>query len=339
MQMSIKKQIILFLFFIPALINAQETKMRGFVNVNYGWQEQGKSNFAVGQYDNFITSNITDRISFLGETVFEFDEGFILDIERVILKYEVDNRFEIKCGKFHNPLGYWNNAYHHGTLLQPTIQRPDAVRFEDEGGILQIHSTGLWLSGHDIGKIKFGYDVAISNGIGSNYYVADDNNSKGITVGMHVKPADKLEIGISGYSDRLYQNETNIVGDSLPSAMSIAQAAFHIAYLGSKIEFIAENHYILHSYGLPIKKNSTTNALFGYFGFRLNNKFTPYVLYDNLSFDTNDLYFTGVSNQKFTLGFRYAFSYLANLKLEFTRHEIMKVGNSHSATLSFAIGF
>lgn len=263
-----------------------------------------------------------------------------MDVERVIIKYEVDNWFEIKAGKFHNPLGYWNNAYHHGTLIQPTISRPDAVKFEDEGGILPIHLTGLWLSGHDIGKLKFGYDLALSNGIGANHYVADDNDNKAITAGLHIKPLDKLEIGVSGYSDRLNRFESNVVsGDTLKSPISIAQGAFHIAYLGSKFEFIAEDHYILHSYGLPVKQDATTNALFAYFGYRINDKVTPYFLYDNIDFGKNDTYFNGLTNQKFTLGIRYAFNYLANLKLEFCRQEIVNVKPMHVATLSFAIGF
>ncbi len=338
--MKLREQISVVLLLIVTTLTAQDTKIRGFANVNFAYGEQGKSPFAIGQYDNFVTSNITDRISFLGETVFEFDEGFILDVERVIIKYEVDNWLEIKSGKFHSPLGYWNNAYHHGTLIQPTIIRPDAVKFEDEGGILPIHLTGFWLSGHDIGKIKFGYDFSVSNGIGPNSYVTDDNDNKAITLGMHIKPVDKLEIGISGYSDRLNQNEINIVsGDTLTSQISIAQGAFHIAYLGSKFEFIAENHYILHSYALPLKHNATTNALFAYFGYRINDKFTPYLLYDNISFGKNDSYFNGVSNHKYTLGFRYAFNYLSNLKLEFCRREVLKTKATHMATLSFAIGF
>lgn len=319
---------------------AQDTKIRGFANINFSYAEQGKSGFAVGQYDNFVTSNLTDRISFLGETVFEYDEGFILDVERVIIKYEVDNRFDVRFGKFHNPLGYWNNAYHHGTLIQPTIIRPDAVKFEDEGGILPIHLTGLWLSGHDIGKLKFGYDLAVSNGIGPNYYVNDDNNNKALTAGVHIKPADKLQIGISGYSDRLNAGDINVVsGDTLKSQISIAQGAFHIAYLGSKFELIAENHYIYHSYGLPIKVNSATNALFAYVGYRVTDKFTPYLVFDQIMYDNKDTYFQGVTSHKYTLGFRYAFNYLANLKLEMCRAEILNGGTNHMVTLSFAVGF
>jgi hypothetical protein len=338
-----KSRIKLTVLFLTAICfyYSQETKIRGFVNTNFGYQEQGKNAFAVGQYDNFITSNINDRISFLNETVFEYaeGEGYIIDVERVILKYEIDNRLEIKVGKFHNPLGYWNNAYHHGTLLQPTILRPLAVRFEDEGGILPIHSVGFWLSGHDIGKVKFGYDVALSNGIGDNSYVTDDNNYKAVTAALHIKPMDKLELGISGYTDRLFKSETNFVGSSLPAQLSIAQGAVHIAYLGSKIEFIAENHYIFHSYGLPIKGNSFTNALFAYFGYRINNKLTPYALYDNLAFDDKDYYFETHSTQKYTLGLRYAFTYLANLKLEFSRQEFRFGKAVQEVNLSFAIGF
>jgi hypothetical protein len=333
---------LVFLFLLTTCsFYGQETKIRGFVNTDFGYQEQGKNAFGVGKYDNFITSNINDRISFLGETVFEYEsgEGYIVDIERVVIKYEFDNRFDIKVGKFLNPIGYWNNAYHHGTLLQPTIRRPLAVRFEDEAGILPVSSVGIWIGGHDIGKLKFGYDLAISNGIGPNSFVTDDNNIKAITGGVHIKPLDKLEIGISGYTDRLLQNEKNIAGNPIPAQLSMAHGAFHIAYLGSKFELIAENHYIYHTYGLPTKVNSFTNALFAYFGYRINNKFTPYLVYDNLAFDNKDYYFETHSTQKYTVGMRYAFNYLSNIKLELCRQEFSVGKVVHAANLSFAIGF
>jgi len=59
-------------------------------------------------------------------------------------------------------------------LLQPTISRPLLVKFEDEGGVLPIHNTGLWILGRDIGAMSFGYDFTTGNGIGPNNLVADD---------------------------------------------------------------------------------------------------------------------------------------------------------------------
>lgn len=50
-------------------------------------------------------------------------------------------------GKHHAPLGYWNTQYHHGRYLQTSISRPGIVEYEDEGGILPLHATGLFWEG------------------------------------------------------------------------------------------------------------------------------------------------------------------------------------------------
>lgn len=51
------------------------------------------------------------------------------------------------AGRFHNPQGYWNTQYHHGTYLQTSISRPGIERFDDEGGVLPSHFIGLQLDG------------------------------------------------------------------------------------------------------------------------------------------------------------------------------------------------
>ncbi len=316
------------------------TKIGGFANVDYSITDNVQNSFGIGQYDNFITSDITDRISFLSEVVFEYDKHFILDVERVIIKYEAANWLDVKIGKIHNPLGYWNNAYHHGTLLQPTISRPLAIKFEDEGGILPIHENGLWLSGKDIGKLGFGFDLAIGNGVGDNSYLTDDNNYKAITAGLHIKPTSKLEIGLSSYFDKLYKNEIGLSGDSLIGDLSIAQGAFHLAYLGKKIEVITEYHLINNTTDtIKGKFQSNTNAAFVYAGYRVNDMITPYVIYDKILYDKKNSYFLGNGTDKYAVGLRYTFNYLANIKLELS-HQTFEFGPAiNEGKVSVSIGF
>jgi hypothetical protein len=322
-------------------INAQQnTKIGGFANIDYTVAEKGKNSFGIGELDNFITSEISDRFSFLSEVVFKYDGDFGMDIERVILKAEVTDWLNIKAGKFHNPIGFWNNAYHHGTLLQPTILRPLAVRFEDEDGPLPIHSTGLWLSGNNISKLNFGYDIAISNGIGRNSYLTDENNYKAITVACHIKPISNLEIGVSSYFDKQYKGEVNFNGDTLIGNTGINQGAAHVAYLGKQFEVISEYHFINNQVNnLNSTFQSNSHAAFIYAGYRATNKITPYVVYDKMQFAKNDSYFFKNSTDKYTLGLRYEFNYLANLKLELSHQEFQIGKSKDQAQISFSIGF
>jgi hypothetical protein len=50
---------------------AQKTQIKGFVDALVSYQKD-KLNFSFGEQDLFITSEITDRLSFLGESVFKF---------------------------------------------------------------------------------------------------------------------------------------------------------------------------------------------------------------------------------------------------------------------------
>lgn len=330
---NVKTLIVAFL--LTSLSVSAQTKINGFANSNFSVGKK-QSNFFIGQYDNLITSQVTDKVSFLSEVVFEYDEGFVLDVERVIIKYEWDNALNISIGKFHNPIGYWNNAYHHGALLQPTIDRPLAIKFEDEGGILPIHNTGLWISGRDIGKLKFGYDLTVGNGIGSNIYVKDDNNKKSFGAAFNIKPEDNLDIGISGYRDKLVTGEIVQNGDTLNKNLDVNIAAAHLAWMSPKFEIITEYLYLNHK--KTGEKATGSHAGFIYAGIPVK-KVTPYLRFDMMEYASNDYYYVPDNTKSFTLGLKYEFSYLANIKLELNRTNRKSEGVTNGAVVSCAIGF
>src|SRR4051812_24588803 len=72
----------------PALLGGQAmpshdhegmtTQLKGFVDVNYrsrSADESQRAGFSLGQFDLYLTSRLTDRIGFVGETVFEYEDG------------------------------------------------------------------------------------------------------------------------------------------------------------------------------------------------------------------------------------------------------------------------
>src|SRR6478752_5404069 len=104
-------------FLAPALVitallinfatsKAQETQIRGFAEVLTGYIDTtDKVSFGLGEQDLFITSELTDRISFLGETVFKFSPSsptlFDISIERIVVKYNIAGNNNILVGKHH----------------------------------------------------------------------------------------------------------------------------------------------------------------------------------------------------------------------------------------------
>ena len=99
--------------------------------------------------DLYVTSRLTNSISVLAETVLELDEQqeLVVDMERIQITYRWSDLFRLAAGRGHTALGYWNETYHHGLLLQPTVERPEALKFEDDGGLLPVHFVGAELAG------------------------------------------------------------------------------------------------------------------------------------------------------------------------------------------------
>jgi hypothetical protein len=107
------------------------------ISAEDGLQE---NNFILGV--NVIYSYLKDDFRFLGEYILSTEES---ELERFQLGWQADEDTVGWIGRFHSPSRYWNSAYHHGQYLQTSITRPLIEKFEDEGGILPSHVSGLML--------------------------------------------------------------------------------------------------------------------------------------------------------------------------------------------------
>ena len=198
--------IVICIFFYSS-VNAQNTQIRGFSAASVTYLDK-KISFGFSEQDILITSDLTDRLSFLGETVFRYDEHstgtkFGVEVERVIMKYNIKGNHNLLFGKHHTPINYWNDTYHHGRVFFPTIFRP--LLFSAE--IAPLHTVGIGFKGHDLGNVRFGYEVFVGNGLGSSE-IKDNDKYKSFTVAVHIKPADKLRLGISWYNDVISKGAT-----------------------------------------------------------------------------------------------------------------------------------
>src|SRR4029077_14099054 len=121
-----------------------------------------------------------ERVKALIELVFEHETGGSLttDLERLQVGYTFNDAFTLWLGRFHTPFGYWNTAFHHGQQLQTSILRPQMIDFEDRGGVLPVHTVGLWGTGATrAGDGKVAYDLYVGNGPTIKENELDPNNS------------------------------------------------------------------------------------------------------------------------------------------------------------------
>jgi hypothetical protein len=313
---------------------SQNTQIRGFID-GLTTVQKGNVSFGFGEQDLFITSELSDRFSFLGESVFKFTAStpteFSVSIERVVIKYNIAGNHNLLFGKHHTPLNYWNDTYHHGRVFFPTIYRP--LLFD--ANIIPLHTVGASLQGHDLGKLKFGYDLMIGNGLGSSE-VLDNDKRKSITAAVHIKPVDGLRIGLSFYDDAVAKGAS--VHDKVIN-WKVNQHLFtgSAAYFGKKIELLAESTFGTNH--TDTTGTRQTIASYFYAGYKIKEKLIPYIRLDNLHFQEGEIFFHKDNTTSLVAGIRYDINYLTVVKLEYQHQHLELEGNVNKITAQIAIGF
>lgn len=325
-------------------VTAQETRIHGFTDVTYrnGRRLADTSAFAVGQFDLYVTSRLSDKTSFLSETVFEFDREtgeFVVDVERVIVTVAPSAHFRFAAGKHHTPIGFWNNAYHHGTAMQPTIARPGLFSFEDEGGMLPIHSVGVLAAGRDLTDAHLGFDVLVANNVGGTSE-SDTRSGKALTLAAHSQLTSALRVGGSFYSDRLSVGTPTLRGDTLGMAMTERIAGGFVVYQGSRLELIGEYQGMRNTPSAPSTAGDAglASGVVAYGGYRLGSV-VPYVLYDESRAPKNDVYLPSTARRTGMLGLRYESAPTVVFKLELSRQAESGRPTSSVIALQAAVGF
>ncbi len=329
---------ILFFFLSTAgcKLFAQNTQIRGFID-GITTVKNGQVSFGFEEQDLFITSQITDRISFLGESVFKFSPSsptdFDVSVERVVFKYNYSGNNSILFGKHHTPIDYWNDSYHHGRVFYPTIYRP--LLFD--ANIIPLHTTGFRLQGENFGNLKFGYDFMVGNGLGSTD-VQDNDKTKSLTAALHFEPFEDFRIGASYYHDIIAKGAIPH-GFTQPITQQVDQNLMtgSIAYFGKHFELLAESTLAYnHSDSIGRKQ---TSASYVYTGVRIANKLVPYVKVEKIIYQPGEMYYHKDNVTSLIGGIRYEISYLAVIKLEYEHDNKEIEGRVNMVTAQFAIGF
>ncbi len=188
------------------------TLLKGFADVGANFSgHRGNKGFFDGSVDFYLTPQLTENIRSVIELVFEHNDRGELspDLERLQVGYTFGEAGTVWAGRFHTPLGYWNTAFHHGQQLQTSVLRPQMIDFEDHGGVIPVHTVGVWGSGAVPAKNgRLTYDLFGGNSPSINANTLDPNNSgkqqPGYSAGFNLGylfegAAEGLKIGTHGY--------------------------------------------------------------------------------------------------------------------------------------------
>ncbi|MFN0009783.1 MAG: outer membrane beta-barrel protein [Planctomycetota bacterium] len=220
--------------------------LRVFAHGEFEWEKETEAGvdtttngFSIEVIDLLMTSALTERMSVLAETTFEAQEqgGFVLEVERLLLKYRHSDAFSVSAGRFLTGIGYWNTRYHHGEWLQTSIDRPEVLDFEDDTGLLPTHNVGLSFKGaFCTDALLADYTVEVANGRGptaDNPQVElDANDGKAVNVAIGLEPAflHGLRLGGGIYVDEIPENTDPTIGnvhDSIDEQITNVFCAFN----------------------------------------------------------------------------------------------------------------
>ena len=316
----------------PEISNSSTKQTNNFVGVGPTGQyikndsSFSKSNFNTGTFALFVTSQLSDRISVLSEVSFSSTGNkSSFELQRLMLRYNIQDYFSIRAGKMFTPIGYWNNQFTLGLILQPTIQRPQALRTVADGGVLQYKDNGIQVEGENITSARLSYKVLVGNGIG--YYGSNDKADHHVAVTGQVaaEPADGLKIIASGMFDRVQKGKPNPNGTiaALPDDGNLSLLVGSVAYMNpeKKAEFIAEFLHQTTTFDNIGKRTSYSGYFYG--GYKVTDKITPYFLYNytqaGASTTQADPYFAPlpVNINSLTIGARYKFNSNFVVKVEY----------------------
>jgi hypothetical protein len=175
----------------------------------------------------------------------------------------------------------------------------------------------------------------VGNGIGSGE-ISDNDNAKSVTAAVHIKPAEKLRIGASVYSDHISQGAKDAhASDTVPVDVNQMLYTGSLAYFGKRIEVLTEATMALDQTDSTGTKQSL--AMYAYAGVRFK-KFIPYVRVDYSHVPEGELFFHHDEKTSITGGIRYEINYLTVIKLEYG-HTENDTKRTDMVTAQLAIGF
>ena len=323
-------------------VNKTLLRIRGFSDVTlHGSDLKGNTtSFSLGQLDLFVTSDLSEKLKFLSEIVFEAGENnaYGVDVERLLVTYSYNDYLNVGMGRFHSAIGFYNTAYHHSTWFQTTTGRPFLFEFEDRGGILPIHNVGVTVSGRiPSGRLGLHYVAEVGNGRTSRspvdeavQNVVDENNHKAVNFAIFARPEaiPGLQTGFSIYRDVLAPANLPRIGETIIAA--------HAIYSGLNFEWLNEAVLLRHApQGAP--RAFDTPGFYTQISKRFGS-YRPYVRYQYVNAPRNEPVFSDVGLRHGpSVGLRYDLGEFVALKLQYD-YTALRVGQPINA-LALQAGF
>jgi hypothetical protein len=297
-------------------------RFQGFSDASYRASDvgRGENSFAVGQFNLFMTSSLSDRMGILAELVVEANDRneFGIDLERLLWRYAVNEYLNVSVGRYHTAIGWYNTAYHHASWLQTAVGRPFIFAFEDEGGLLPIHNVGLSVTGRiPSGRLRLRYVGEIGNGRASRspldvptQNTQDENRGKAVNLGIAARPEGLggFEAGFSVFHDRLTPRAAARIDQTILAGYAV--------YQSPATEWLNEGVFVRHAV-VGSSQVDYTKSFYTQVSRRIS-LLRPYLRYQYVEVPDGDPYFPAVGLMHGpSLGVRVDLNAFAAFKVQF----------------------
>src|SRR5262249_24100492 len=246
----------------------------------------------------------------------------------------------VSAGRTHSAVSYWYVTCHHGALLQPTIQRPIPVRFEDEedGGILPAHAVGAEFSGGEaMGALSLDWVANLANGRPASRNTVqtprDANRDKQVGGSVTLSGAGALEwhVGGSLFHDRTPPSP--LTGGELDQDISSA----HVALRHHLLDEIGE-YFVIRDRDRAGAGSFTNRAWYGVVTLGPGRP-RPYAAIEGVRIAAGDPYYLGFQDlDRGTLGLRFDVNPFNAIKFEY-RNRLSSGERTHDFLLQTAFTF
>lgn len=304
-----------------AEVHYPSLEFRGFADMDFSATDKKgtTSGFNLGQLDLHLASPLSRKISYFGEMTFNaHPNGYTVEVERSIIRYDYNDYFKLSFGRFHTPIGYWNTAFHHGAWLQTTIERPEIVKVG--GTFVPVHFVGFLAEGNiPLGGAGVSYSVGVGNGRGDIISrpgdAGDINNNRAWVANIFARPVKLygLQFGASVYRDKLTLMNGKDYREWITSA--------HLVWTKGDPEFLAEFANVNHRQVLT-NLVSNSQAFYAQLGYRLpwfEKTLKPYYRLEYIHTPKSEVVFPNLDLVESIVGLRYDISSYAAFKSEY-RH-------------------
>ena len=308
------------------------------------------SGFEEGQFTLHLSSALSPKVTVFGELTLTARNdagtgtppaaGFNAEVERVIIRYDLNDYFKLSFGRYHTPINYWNTAFHHGQWLQTSISRPEMTQFG--GSFIPVHFVGTLVEGEvPASGLNLNYNFGLGNGraavISRPGDFGDVNNNRAWLANAFIKPDKLYGLQVGG---SVYHDELNPV--VAPAAREWIQSA-HLVWHKETPEFIAEFANVTHN---PIQGGVSSNsqAFYAQTAYRLpfgQKLWKPYFRFEQIHVPKSDAIFRSVvpTFSGMTFGLRYDISSFAAFKWEYRHYDRRDLPSINGAFIQTSFTF